>query len=619
MPLLAGFLLLFLFSAKAIVNSDLGFHLKGGQWTVQNHSVPKVDSYTYTSAGNTYIDSHWFYQLILYGVYKVGSYPTLTLMNMAVLAGVFVLLLLRLRLTQAPPWAESILLVTAVFCVERRIIIRPEIFSWFLLCATLVVLDLWYMEKKNLLWVLVALQLLWVNIEGLFILGWIVMACYWASSCLKRKRLDKKLLQFSLLALAADLVNPNFLAGVAYPFSFISKLQGDIYHETITELFSIPKFLSKQNLHFDSNLNLFIFFAFSALVFALLLATLRSRKLHEILILGVFFYLAMTAVRNVPLFMLTALPIAAVSLRDLRPRLEKWAGKGNFHLWLRRGLPLLLTFLYLLFAPRIVTDAYYLSDRRPDRFGLGLDMDQMPVEAAAFLAQNHLDGKIINMSNFGGWFDWAAPQPTFIDGRWEIQNGDIYKQYLDMAFQNGLAGWAQTYNAQLIVFEPRYPPSWVVQLAQMSEWRPIYLDGCAAVYARNDYAPQMKALTEGDVLNAFGLKPPGGDMDLVSSLGLLHPSPMGSWLEGFYKKQRYPLGLLNGGVFASGSNQPMLSSAFYVEMLRQSGGLYEEIWFDLAQESLKLRNFSTAMMCYQKILQIDPGNSLAKQMAARVF
>src|SRR5208282_3542172 len=144
--------------------------------------------------------------------------------------------------------------------------------------------------------------------------------------------------------------------------------------------------------------------------------------------------------------------------------------------------------------------------------GLGLDMDQMPVGAAAFLVQNHLDGKIINMSNFGGWFDWAAPQPTFIDGRWEIQNGDIYKQYLDMAFNNGLARGVSVYNPQLVVFEPRYPPSWVVPLAQLPDWRPIYLDGCAAVYAKRDYAPQMKALTEGDILNAFGLKPTGGDM-----------------------------------------------------------------------------------------------------------
>jgi hypothetical protein len=241
------------------------------------------------------------------------------------------------------------------------------------------------------------------------------------------------------------------------------------------------------------------------------------------------------------------------------------------------------------------------------------------VGAAAFLNQNHLDGKIINMSNFGGWFDWAAPQPTFIDGRWEIQNGDIYKQYLDMAFNNGLARGVTAYNPQLIVFEPRYPPSWAAQLAQMPDWRPIYLDGCAAVYANKVYAPQMKTLTEGDILNAFGLKPPGGGWDAVASLGQLHPSPLSDWLEGFYKKQRYPLGLLNGGVFASGSNLPALSSAFYVEMLRQTGGAYEEIWFDLAQESLKSKNFTTAMLCYQKILQIDPGNPLAKQMMSKVF
>jgi tetratricopeptide (TPR) repeat protein len=330
--------------------------------------------------------------------------------------------------------------------------------------------------------------------------------------------------------------------------------------------------------------------------------------------MGIFFYLALTAVRNIPVFMLVALPISAACLRDMKPRWEGWAGKQFPFSWSRWGLPVVLTLLFLLFGPRIVTDAYYLSDRRPDRFGLGLEMDQMPVGAANFLNQNHLDGKIINMSNFGGWFDWAAPQPTFIDGRWEIQNGDLYRQYLKMAFQKGLAQGAQAYQPQLIVFEPRYPPSWVDQLNQMPGWRPIYLDGCAAIYAKEDYAPQVSTLTEPDILHSYGLQPLGDETEMVNALRSIQPSPFHSWLEGFYKKQSYSLGLLNGGVFSSGWNQPALARVFYLEMLRQTGGVYEELWFNLANECLKLNEIAAARVCYQKILEIDPGNGIAKKI-----
>src|SRR5579883_529810 len=72
---LACFLLLVLLATRQIHDADLGFHLKGGQWIVQNHAFPNKDDYTYTVPTHEYIDLHWLYQILLFALYKTGSYP----------------------------------------------------------------------------------------------------------------------------------------------------------------------------------------------------------------------------------------------------------------------------------------------------------------------------------------------------------------------------------------------------------------------------------------------------------------------------------------------------------------------------------------------------------------
>ncbi|MFN3344045.1 MAG: hypothetical protein ACK412_00150 [Chloroherpetonaceae bacterium] len=54
-----------------MVDIDIGFHLHGGKWIWQHRAFPDKDAYTYTVPNNDYIDLHWLYQLLMFGVYSL--------------------------------------------------------------------------------------------------------------------------------------------------------------------------------------------------------------------------------------------------------------------------------------------------------------------------------------------------------------------------------------------------------------------------------------------------------------------------------------------------------------------------------------------------------------------
>lgn len=215
-----------LLGTRLISVHDLGFHLKAGHWIAEHHEVPQADTFTYTVGGQPYVDSHWLYQLAIYGLYHWGGYGALTLGHVVLILAGFLLLAYRCRETHAPDWLLAILMTSAVFIMERRFLDRPEVASWLLLGATLWILEGYASGKKRPLWLLPLIQLVWANSEGLFVLGWIVLGAFWVGKTHELKKPDLKLTLFAALSIVADFMNPNFLKGVLYPFSFISKLGG---------------------------------------------------------------------------------------------------------------------------------------------------------------------------------------------------------------------------------------------------------------------------------------------------------------------------------------------------------------------------------------------------------
>ncbi len=605
--LLACFLLTFLFSTHLINDSDLGLHLKGGQWILENLRFPSNDTYTYTVPEHPYLDIHWLYQVALYLLYRIGGYSLVSLFHVFLIGATVLLVFKRLRLVGAPLWACVLLIATTLLTCEIRFRVRPEIASWFLMSLTLWVLESRVRRNRDLLFSLPLIQLVWVNMEGLFILGWILMGVYWVSSRFDTGRIDKKLLLYSSLSIAFCLVNPYFLRGVAYPLANLTTLSDPVMHDSLKELqspwFATPTLLSAPTLY------LLLYKLFSFFLFGLMAVTFHKRKIRDWLLFAVFFGLSVSAFRNIPLFMITCLPLTAASWMDLE---WGWPSKLQESLLSKPFVSWIITVFLLGLCLRVVTGAYYVSDRRTDRFGLGLDFGAQPVKACEFLVQNHLDGRILNQFDDGGWLDWKGPQKTFIDSRLEVFGGKFYSEYLRFNDSGSLEGLADKYQANILFFNP-LNAHWTMLLQSVPDWRLVYLDATAAIFLRRGYADQVPDLDYNRLLSEAGVS----RSILSESSTLLQASPPPLWdciWEDLYKPVVFPNSLQNLGIFCANSGHPEASESLFLEAIHQTGGRYYDFYYNLGLLYAYTGRRPEAALCMQRVLREKPGDPTARQI-----
>lgn len=199
-PLLAAFLLAVLFGIRLTNDADMGFHLKSGQWILQNHGLPTPDHFTYTRSGQEYLDMEWLYQVPLYLGYRLGGYPLVSLAHIVLALLAFGLLWGRLRAGGAPHWMAVLLFIAAVLASEPRFRVRPEILTWVLLSATLWILELRLNRRGDFLFLLPFLQWFWVNTEGLFFIGLALMVFHLLAGLAHDRKIDSKLLKISFFS-----------------------------------------------------------------------------------------------------------------------------------------------------------------------------------------------------------------------------------------------------------------------------------------------------------------------------------------------------------------------------------------------------------------------------------
>jgi hypothetical protein len=83
-PLILGGLAAFAASRLPVADSDFFWHLAVGR-DIAMHGVPRLDSYSWTIAGQPVLADQWLGDLLLYAAYALGSWRgTVTLRALAV-------------------------------------------------------------------------------------------------------------------------------------------------------------------------------------------------------------------------------------------------------------------------------------------------------------------------------------------------------------------------------------------------------------------------------------------------------------------------------------------------------------------------------------------------------
>ena len=134
--------------------------------------------------GVPWIDLHWLFQVAISWVYEHGGVVALNLAK-CVVTCVAVLLLVTARRRDWPVWVMLLAWLPALLVLGGRMYVRPETLTLLYLSIFLAVVTRWD-RYPSLAAALAVVQVAWVNSQGLFVLGPIILVFALIDAALRR-------------------------------------------------------------------------------------------------------------------------------------------------------------------------------------------------------------------------------------------------------------------------------------------------------------------------------------------------------------------------------------------------------------------------------------------------
>jgi tetratricopeptide (TPR) repeat protein len=498
-------ILLGAFSLHKVTNFDIGWHIKAGEYIVTNWKAPGLDIFSYTAADRPYLDSHWLFQVVVYTVYALLGVYGLNLLIVLIAGAVFIILF-RCVGFMGNPYIASYFFVLAILAGSDRLIIRPELFTFLLIATYLYILHKHGCGRK--LYLLPLLQILWVNMHGLFVLGLVMVLCYiigglaswklrlpfeWNKvGALDRKGFLRLVLVFGLMVLAS-FVNPYGHRLAFFPATLFIEVS------KVTEV--VSAFISEQQSPFSNNPQLnreaILFYKLLAICSMLtFMFSYRRLNLSQSLLFAAFFYISTLAVRNITLFAIVAAPIAVYNMGSGRASFDIPGYLRRFHIgsFLRWGASVGIVLFMVYYLLSVFSNDYYLRNGSSLRNGAGLSEVSYPKGAIDFVQRNGIKGNVFNTPRFGGYFIWRSfpRQKVFSDTRFGFYGYEFYKKYSAMLDNPGyFNAVANSYGVNYGVVKLSSRP--LVSLYKDPAWMIVYCDEVAVVFVKN-IARNQKAI-----------------------------------------------------------------------------------------------------------------------------
>ena len=483
------FILVFAIAARTPLDSDLWWHLRAGEETIRNGSPYLTDTLSYTRFGEAWINHSWLAQVLFFGLYQLGSLRAISA-GTAILAAASIFIVYPQ--IQAPALLRAFTLVLSSAVASMVWSPRPQIFSLLFLGFTSYVIFEFQHKKKDRLWLLLPGFILWSNLHGGYVLGFIYIGILVAGQLIdlalgledEDSLTGKKLLKLVLWSAASGAcvaVNPNGAAMWLIPFrtvgvgvlqQFISEWASPDFHQPVQQTFLWLLFLT-----------------FGAMGFS----GLKPRS-TEWLLVGGFAYLAFLARRNFGPFALVCAPILGrhlwAALKRYSSRiwvvlpgsksLQKYLARYRYVNRSRPNHVLNLLVIGVLASTALlkwwaVTDSDFMAEAQKEVF---------PVGAADWINSNEPPNQLFNDYDWGGYLGWTARDyPIFVDGRTDLYHDEVLREYISVV--NAEEGWDEilsTYQVNTIIIKTGSPLS--REILKRTDWWLAYQDELADIFIR---------------------------------------------------------------------------------------------------------------------------------------
>ena len=492
-------------STRLLNDAGIGWHIRNGQQILATHSVPRTDSFSSIMSGKTWFAWEWLYDALIAAIHSRAGLNAVVFFT-AVLIAVTFAASFRVALRRGTHLAvAAALVILAISASTIHFFARPHVFSWVFTLIWFQLLDSAEADRtraRRLFW-LPVLTVIWANVHGGFVLGFVLLGIYLLAGALRyirefrstwpiealettqTGRWLKTLGLVSLLCFGASFINP-------YGYQLHLHIYGYLTDRFLIN--HIDEFRSP-NFHAIAQQ------CFGALLLITLVAVASARtrvRTSQLLVLIFAVYSGLYASRNLPtssiLLVLIVGPLLSTAMRDAGndPTVTSWLrrffaradsfgarmqsmemGLGG-HLW-----PAAVVALGIVacaqqgrLGSRQLINAHFSAKR-------------FPVQEANFISQHDIRQPIFAPDYWGGYLIYRLyPQTRVVlDDRHDLYGDQFVKQYLKVIHVQ--PEWQQVLdglNANVVLAPKESPLANILHLAP--QWSVVYEGDVGVLFER---------------------------------------------------------------------------------------------------------------------------------------
>jgi hypothetical protein len=450
---------------------DLWGHLRFGLDLWRTGSLPATDSYSYLTAGQSWINHEWLAEWFFALAWRVAGTPGLLVFKALIALCTAGLLYREMLIRGVAPLRAALLLLPAAALLRPALgTVRPHLFTALLFAVTLLVLSRTVRGARRLWWALPVVFALWANLHGGFLAGLGVVAVFVIAQFVTGRLGLHRSVLLGLACLAATLITPY---GV-HLLIFLAE----------TATIPRPEISEWQPLALGTATGAF-YLLMVVLAGAGWLYGGRPRSAGLAAVWAVTAVAPLLAERHLALFAIASLALAGEHIAGLMARL--WPERPPARIpagW--AALPLAVGFL--LIGVSVAQLRAFTADINSLRY---------PASAVTLLRESGVRGNLAVEFDWGEYVIWhLSPQvQVSVDGRRETTySEDIYQ--LNLRFLRGLGQWdalLTRHDTHLALVGRGGPADNLLRLR--SGWSLVHQDDLAALFVRRDL-PLHGALTQ---------------------------------------------------------------------------------------------------------------------------
>ena len=474
-----GLLALVLAGWRTIATPDIWTHIATGR-DIYAHGIPHAATLTFALPANTpWVDATWLYDLSVAALWKFGGAKLVTLAHIGAVMLAFALLsLAAMRRGESEGWSVVLALAMTTW------LLLPSFSPGPLLCALVFPAVFLAMLWRGSCWkcarfVLPAMQAAWTGIHPSFLLGPALAALFAADAWLEERRGSKPQIPAMSLGILAGVL---LLLTLANPYGFGLHLWLAQLWLDPTRNISLDAASAFSSEFMPTALGFSFYVALAIIAVGLVAIRQRlSAGFAGAAVIGAF--LLVRSGTLTPLSAVLIFPFIATSLTAASVYIELATRPGKIVAAVATALLLGI----------IVSGTHLRSFGLASRFGLGIQNDAVPADAAAVITRTGFPGRMLNLAADGGFLATRIRgREIFCDTRGSLYGGAFYDEFARalVGEPQAMSALENSYHADAILLDCAWPLSGNAAHALIAQgrWALAYFDGTSAIFLRNTIA-----------------------------------------------------------------------------------------------------------------------------------